>query len=196
MKRLSGWLIAAGLPVTVLLVCVPNTLISAIIGRELASAASEVLPWTATGALLSAFLTLHFGLGFQITHRTKSMLFAVAPAAAFNVVSNMLLLPRFGIVAAGWSMVASYAIALVLTILFGSRHFRVPFSVSDALRTAAACVPLVAFLQLEFQRTPLGVAVMLGSGALVYATSALALNVVGSRDYLLLWLRKPGVTRA
>jgi O-antigen/teichoic acid export membrane protein len=195
LRRTSGWLIAVGLPMTVLLVAVPDALTSALIGRELADAAATVLPWTAIGALLSGFLTLHFALGFQITHRTKWMLLAVAPAAAFNVLLNVLLLPRFGILAAGWSMVGSYAVALMLTIRFGTRHFRMPFSGSDALRTAVACVPLGAFLQLDFQLSMPGLVLMLGGAALIYAISALVLNVAASRTYLMRRLRKPSAAQ-
>jgi O-antigen/teichoic acid export membrane protein len=189
LRKVASWLTAVGLPVTILLVCAPAVLTSAIIGDQLAAAAAEVLPWTAIGALLAALLTLHFVLGFQVTHRTKWTLFAVAPAAAFDIVANILLLPRFGIVAAGWSMVASYAVALALTIRFGRRHFRVPFSISDASRTIAACVPLAGFLQLEFQPTFGGLVLMLGGGALIYAASALALDVAASRTHLARWLR-------
>jgi O-antigen/teichoic acid export membrane protein len=188
LRQVASWLTAVGLPVTMLLVCAPAVLTSAIIGEQLAAAAAEVLPWTAIGALLAALLTLHFVLGFQVTHRTKWTLFAVAPAAAFDIVANILLLPRFGIVAAGWSMVASYALALALTIWFGRHHFRVPFSISDALRTLAACVPLAGFLQLEFQPTFAGLALMLGGGGLIYLASALALNVAASRTHLARWL--------
>lgn len=189
LDRMSGWLIVVGLPITLLFVCVPGSLASTIIGGEMASAAAEVLPWTAVGALLSAFLTLHFASAFQIARRTPWMLLAVAPAAAFNIAFNWMMLPRFGIVAAGWSMVASYAIALALAIRFGRRHFRVPFSFADAARTAIACVPLVAFLQLEFPRTRGGFVFMLGGSALVYVAAALALDVVQSRSYLVRWLR-------
>jgi O-antigen/teichoic acid export membrane protein len=181
MYRMSGWLIAVGLPVTVLFVCVPRPLASVIIGDELAGAAAEVLPWTAIGAFMSVFLTLHFAMAFQIARRTQWMILAVAPAAAFNILSNVLLLPRFGIIAAGWSMVASHVIALLLAIRLGSRHFRVPFAYSDAWRTAAACAPLATFLQLEFPGTSSGLTLMLGGGALVYAASAFALNVVDVR---------------
>jgi O-antigen/teichoic acid export membrane protein len=194
LNRMSGWLIALGLPVTILFVCVPRSIASAIIGSQLASAAADVLPWTAIGALLSAFLTLHFATAFQIARRTKWMLLAIAPAAALNVLSNALLLPRFGIVAAGWSMVASYALALVLTIRFGSRHFRVPFSFLDALRTAAACAPLAAFLQLDFQNTASGFVLMLGGGALVYAASAFVLDVAHVRSHLMGRLGNSGAT--
>jgi O-antigen/teichoic acid export membrane protein len=181
MYRTSGWLIAVGLPVTVLFVCAPGALASLILGDELAGAVAQVLPWTVVGAFMSVFLTLHFAMAFQIARRTKWMLLAVAPAAVFDILANALLLPRFGIVAAGWSIVASHAIALVLAIGFGSRHFRVPFAFSDAWRTAAACVPLAAFLQLEFARTIPGTALMLGGGALAYAVPAFALNVANVR---------------
>ena len=86
-------------------------------------------------------------------------------------------------------MVASYALALALTIRFGRHHFRVPFSFLDALRTLAACIPLAGFLQLEFQPTFGGLALMLGGGALIYAASALALNVAASRTHLVRWIR-------
>jgi O-antigen/teichoic acid export membrane protein len=190
MYRMSGWLIAVGLPVTVLFVCAPGPLALLILGDDLAGAAAEVLPWTVVGAFMSVFLTLHFAMAFQIARRTKWMLLAVAPAAAFDILANVLLLPRFGIVAAGWSIVASHAIALLLAIGFGSRHFRVPFAFSDAWRTAAACAPLVAFLQLEFPRTVSGYILMLGGGALVYAVSAFALNVTNVRSELAALARK------
>src|SRR4029078_9655582 len=119
-----------------------------------------------------AFLTLHFASAFQIARRTTWMLVAVAPAAVFNIVFNWVMLPTFGIVAAGWSTVASYAIALVLAIRFGRRHFLVPFSLAEASRTAIACIPLVAFLQLEFPRTRAGFVLMLAGSALVYVAAA------------------------
>ncbi len=181
MYRMSGWLIAVGLPVTVLFVCAPGPLASVILGNELGAAAAEVLPWTVIGAFMSVFLTMHFAMAFQIARRTKWMLLAVAPAAVLNILSNVVLLPNFGIVAAGWAIVASHAVALVLAIGFGSRHFRVPFALSDAWRTAAACVPLAAFLQLQFPATISGVSLMLSGGALLYAAAAFALNVVDAR---------------
>lgn len=190
MHRMSGWLIAVGLPVTILFVCAPGPLASVVIGGELAEAAAEVLPWTAIGGLLSSLLTLHFAMAFQITLRTKSMLLAVAPVAVLNILCNLLLLPKLGIVAAGWSMVASYAVAILLTIRFGSRYFRVPFSFSDTLRTAAACAPLAAFLQLEFPGTISGIVLMLGGGALIYAAAALLLDVVNVRTDLITLVRK------
>jgi hypothetical protein len=39
-----------------------------------------------------------------------------------------------------------------LTVVFGRRHFRVPFSIADVLRTLAACIPLSGFCSCGFRR--------------------------------------------
>jgi hypothetical protein len=57
----------------------------------------------------------------------------------------------------------------------------VPFPAGDAVRTAAACVPLALFLRLGASGPlPEAVAVLGGAG-LVYAASAFALDVAGVR---------------
>ena len=184
MRLYSSWLLAAGLPITTLLVVAPNAITSVLVGNALAGPAASVLPWTAVSALLSSLLTLHFGLAFEIAHRTKVMLLAVGPAAILNVASNFLLLPIYGMAAAGWSTVLGYAVALLLAVRLGRRYFCVPFSGTAAIRTAAACVPLAAFLNLGFQPSIWGSAFMIIGGAATYVVSALALNVVGCRTYL------------
>jgi O-antigen/teichoic acid export membrane protein len=195
LRRMSGWLTAVGLPTTILLVSARHMLTSVLIGREFADVASALLPWTAIGALLSSFLTLHFALGYQIAHRTRYLLVTVGLIAALNVLLNWMLLPRFGILAAGWSIVGCYSLALILTIRLGREHFCVPFSVSDALRSALACVPLAAFLRLDFQRSVSSLLLMLGGAALIYAISALTLNVAGSRAYFVRWLLRPSAVQ-
>lgn len=188
LQRMSGWLIAVGLPLTVVFVCVPRVLASTITVGQLAEQAAEVLPWTGIGALLSALLTFHVGTAFQLERRTDRLLVAVVPAVALNILSNLVLLPRFGIAAAGWTTVVSHMVALALALRLASR--RIPFSFSDAVRSSAACVPLALFLQLEFKATPAGLAGMVGGGALLYAVAAVCLDVVDSRNYLIALVRK------
>jgi O-antigen/teichoic acid export membrane protein len=73
------------------------------------------------------------------------MLAAVGPPAALNLVANLVLVPRYGMIAAGWTTVACYALAVALTLAIGGRAVRIPFPAGAMLRTAALCVPL-AFL--------------------------------------------------
>ena len=150
MYRMSGWMVAVGLPVTVLFVCAPSALASMILGGELAAAVAEVLPWTAIGAFMSVFLTLYFAMAFQIARRTEWMLLAVAPAAVLNIMSNLVLLPRFGVVAAGWSTVTSMR-SRCCGDPVRSRHFRA-VCIFGRVACGGRLHTLVAFLQFEFHR--------------------------------------------
>jgi O-antigen/teichoic acid export membrane protein len=190
LQRMSGWLVAVGLPLAVVFVCVPRLIASTITVGQLAEQAAEVLPWTGIGALLSALLTFHVATAFQLERRTDRLLVAVVPAVALNIGSNLLLLPRFGIAAAGWTMVVSNIVALALALWMGRRFARIPFSFSDAFRTSLACIPLALFLQLEFAATPAGFVAMVSGGALLYAVAAIGLNVVDSRKYVFALARK------
>jgi O-antigen/teichoic acid export membrane protein len=156
---------------------------------ELSKEVAAVLPWTAVGALLAASFTLYFATPFQIARRNELMLFVIAPAAAVNLLANFVLLPLFPIVAAGWSMVVGYLAAILLSLRVGNQLFPMPFPFSDACRTALACVPLAAFLQFDFQQSAFGFTLMFGGAALVYVSGAVALNVVNSRGYLLMFLQ-------
>jgi O-antigen/teichoic acid export membrane protein len=182
LARVGAWLMAIGFPVTTVLICAPSQIAGAMLGAGLTTAAATVLPWAAVGALLSAFLSLHFALSFQIARRTSWILLAVAPAVMLNGIGNVLLLPRFGIVAAGWSTVAGYTVALALTVWLGRRYFRVPFQLTDVLRTSIACVPVALFVQIDFPQTLSGFLLMLGGSGLIYMASAFALDVARIRS--------------
>jgi O-antigen/teichoic acid export membrane protein len=172
---------AAGFPAAPVLVFAQRPIAALLVGGGMAPAAAAVLPWLAAGALLSGLLALHFGLAFQITRRTTWMLAAVVPAAALNLAANGVLLPRYGVMAAAWTTLGSYAVATALAIALGRRHFAVPFPARDALRTAAACVPLALFVRLEPFSTAGAAVLVLAAAAAVYAVSAFALDVAGVR---------------
>ena len=186
LARVAAWVMAAGFPAATLLVFAPLPVARLLVGGGMAPQAALVLPWLGVGALCSGLLALHFALAFQIARRTTWMLAAVAPAAILNLLANLVLLPRHGVIAAGWTTLGSYMVATLLAVWLGRRHFVVPFPGGDALRTAAACVPLALFARLAASATLPQAALALGGSALVYAASAYALDVAGLRTALAL----------
>ncbi len=177
----ASWFMAAGLPALTVMVLAPLPITQLLVGGGMAGEAARLLPWTAAGAFLAGLLSHHFGLAFQLRLNTHWMLAAVAPPAILNIVANVVLLPRFGVIAAGWMTVAGYGAALALAVLLGRRHFRVPLPLGDLARTLVACLPLAGFLLLPFPAGAAGLALMLGGSALVYAAAAFALDLCGIR---------------
>jgi O-antigen/teichoic acid export membrane protein len=79
-----------------------------------------------TGVMLYAlYLVLVIVLGR--TGRTEYNFPATGAGTVVNIVLNLLLLPSMGIVGAGVSLVASYAVVLVLMYVFTQRLFPVPY---------------------------------------------------------------------
>jgi O-antigen/teichoic acid export membrane protein len=144
LERSARWLIALGFPVATILVFAPEPIARLLAGGGLADEAARAVPLLAIGALLSGFLTHHFALAFQLTRHTNRMLAAVGVPAALNVAANLLLIPRFGMLAAAWTTVASYALALALTIILGRRDLAMPFPLGFTFTVCLWCIPLTA----------------------------------------------------
>jgi O-antigen/teichoic acid export membrane protein len=95
-----------------------------------------------TGVMLYAlYLVLVIILGR--TGRTEFNFPATGAGTVVNIGLNLLLLPSMGIVGAGVSLVASYAVVLVLMYVFTQRLFKVPY---EWLRLAQATGLAVALV--------------------------------------------------
>jgi O-antigen/teichoic acid export membrane protein len=95
-----------------------------------------------TGVMLYAlYLVLVIVLGR--TGRTEYNFPATGAGTVVNIGLNLALLPSLGIVGAGISLVASYAVVLVLMYVFTQRLFKVPYEwlrLAQALGLAAVLV--------------------------------------------------------
>jgi O-antigen/teichoic acid export membrane protein len=96
-----------------------------------------------TGVMLYAlYLVLVIILGR--TGRTEFNFPATGAGTVVNIALNLLLLPTMGIVGAGVSLVASYAVVLVLMYVFTQRLFKVPYEWLRLAQATGLAVVLVA----------------------------------------------------
>jgi O-antigen/teichoic acid export membrane protein len=96
-----------------------------------------------TGVMLYAlYLVLVIVLGR--TGRTEFNFPATGAGTVVNIVLNLLLLPSMGIVGAGVSLVASYAVVLVLMYVFTQRLFKVPYEWARLAQAVGLAALLVA----------------------------------------------------
>jgi O-antigen/teichoic acid export membrane protein len=102
----------------------------------------EAIGLVSTGVMLYAlYLVLVVVLGR--TGRTEFNFPATAAGTAANIGLNLVLIPALGIVGAGVSLVASYAVVLALMYVFTQRLFHVPYEwlrLAQCLALAAALV--------------------------------------------------------
>jgi O-antigen/teichoic acid export membrane protein len=95
-----------------------------------------------TGVMLYAlYLVLVVVLGR--TGRTEFNFPATGAGTVVNIGLNLILIPAFGIVGAGLSLVASYAVVLVLMYVFTQRLFHVPYEWGRLAQIAGVAAVLV-----------------------------------------------------
>jgi O-antigen/teichoic acid export membrane protein len=113
------------------------------------------------------------------------MLWTYAPAAAANIAINLLLVPRYGMMAAAWSALGCQAAATVGGWVIGRRVFPLWLPLGAVARVVLAVVPMaVALWFLDLPLTWLGLLGSVGTGMAVFAVAGLALDVGGVRTLL------------
>jgi O-antigen/teichoic acid export membrane protein len=88
--------------------------------------AYRVVPWIA-GAFLLQGLAYVGNVGMQLHRVVKYRLLISGTTTALNLGLNFMLVPRYGIMGAAGSALASFSFQLVLQILVGSRLYPVPY---------------------------------------------------------------------
>lgn len=195
-EQLSTFLLI-GLPAAAGVALVARPLAELLIGEELRTAAAGVTPWIALSALLFGLTAYYFGQAFTLGKKTKRLLIAMAIPAGANVILNLILVPRFGLMGAAWATAISFALGLLATMLIGRRVVALPIPWESLVRCGIA----TGIMALVVARLPaLGgfPELMLDAtvGGVVYALAALTLNAAGVRDVALRLLAQFRARRA
>lgn len=184
-EQLSTFLLV-GLPAAAGVALVARPLAEVLIGEELRAAAASVTPWIALSALLFGLTAYYFGQAFTLGKKTRLLLIAMAVPAGLNVILNLVLVPRFGLMGAAWATAASFGLGMIATLLMGRRVMPLPIP----WESLARCGVATGFMALAVSRLPaiggFGELILdAGVGVLVYAAAALVLNAAGVRDVAL-----------
>ncbi|MGA0545693.1 polysaccharide biosynthesis C-terminal domain-containing protein [Brevundimonas sp. VNH65] len=175
-----------GLPAAAGVALVARPLSEFMIGPDLRDAAAAITPWIALSALFYGLTAYYFGQAFTLSHRTKLLLVTMTVPAVLNIVLNVLLIPRFGVMGAAWATAASFAISMTTARILGARVMPLPVPWETLIRCgvatglmalAVSALPDIGgFAELMLKAT---------IGGIVYATAALTLNAAGVRDLVL-----------
>ncbi len=168
---------------------VARPLAEVMIGEGLRVQAAAITPWIALSALLFGLTAYYFSQAFTLGRKTKLLLLAMTIPAGANVILNLLLIPRFGVMGAAWATAASFGLGLLSTMALGRRVIPMPIpwdSLGRCLVATGVMAAVVAWLPEIGGLAELALHSTIGG--MVYAVVALILNAAGVRDLALrLW---------
>ena len=167
--------VALALPVCVGFALLATEISAVFLGDEYRGGAAAIIPFISLALLFGVVRAYYFDYAFHLAKSTIYQLACMAVAAFCVVISNMLLIPLYGLSGAAYASCIGFAVALLMSIVLGRRVFlmpRLPYkSLAHILVGTASMAAVVSLISVEHS-----IAAMLvkaAAGIIVYGLALL-----------------------
>ena len=170
-------MILLGLPAAAGLALVAEPLNHLLVGEALRHDSARITPWIALGSLFAGVTTHYLYQAFTLGRRTGLLLLAMTIPAGFNLVLNLILVPRFGLMGAAWATSASLVAGALSAVLIGRPVTPLPLPWATIGRCGLATAGMAAMvLLLPSSSAWTELLLKSGTGVTVYAVLVLAID--------------------
>lgn len=149
--------------------------------------AEQIMPLVAVGAFfyVTSFYT---NKAFELSKQTKSMFILLFISAVINVLLNILLIPKIGINAAGYSTVIAYLLYLIFSLIIGDKYLSIKINFKYLLKVIiASSIMYVITLQFIKWINPINLSSMIICGffaVIIYLITSLIFKTHKILEYL------------
>ena len=182
---LGSKLVVFGLPVAVGLGVLSSDISGLVFGIEYRENAAMLMPWLAAAIFVAGFKSYFLDVVFLLRRTTKYQVYISTLMAATNIILNLLLLPRYGVVAAAWATLAAFAIGALVSWIIGRSVFSLPTlrNVFLGSVTATSTMAFVMYM-MPSSSSLMWLSAKIATGLITYAMIAWALDILGCRALL------------
>lgn len=175
-----------GAPAAAGLALVAGPLAAVMTGEEFRLQAARIIPWIAFAALLNGFMVYYFDEAFALSGRTGMNAVVMVVPAVLNIVLNLILLPRMGVMGAVAATVAAYAAGAVLSALVGRRYFNLPVPWGEFGKIGVACavMAMTVWILPDMDAALATLGLKASAGAAVYLLCAWLIDAGECRSFL------------
>ncbi len=178
-------LLALALPACAGLALIAPQIAATLVGPAFRDGVAVLIPIMCITSLLNGVRSHFIDHAFHLAGRSMAMLWSYAPAAVANVVLNLILIPRYGMVGAAWTGLTCQVLAVVTGWAVGQRVFPLWVPLGEIARIVIAVLAMaVALLSVEFAPSWFGLIGAVGLGGCTFLAAAFLLNVGGVRARL------------
>ena len=185
LQALGSKLVGVGLPAVVGAGFLASDIAEIIFGTDYRQDAAPIMPWLAAAIFVGAFKSYFLDVAFQLRQATKYQGYIAILMALVNVVLNLLLLPRFGVIAAAWATLAAFSVGALASWAVGRSLFALPDLGNVYWGSASACAMMVFVLYLLPSSSGfIWLLAKFAAGFITYVMTAWVLDVAGCRRLL------------
>jgi len=138
-------LLAISLPATVGLVMLADNVALVTLGLEFREAGGQIIPWVALATFIGAFKAFYLDYSFQLGRQMRMHAWIMAITALANIVLNLLLIPRYGLLGAAFGTLGAFVIGFVSSWRLGRKVFPLPYP-KDSHKVIIASIGMAVVL--------------------------------------------------
>ena len=191
LHALGSRLVSIGLPVAVGIGILASDISEIILGNGYRQEAAMIMPWLAAAIFVGTFKICFLDVVFQLRHKAIYQAYIATLMAVVNIVLNLLLLPRYGVIAAAWSTLAAFTVGALASWIVGRSVFAVP-ALGNVVWGSASASTTMAIVMFMLPASS-GIVLLSAKAALglfTYAVMLAALDVGGHRELLKTFFRQ------
>ena len=182
---LGSRLIGLGLPAAIGVGFLASDISDILFSNDYRQDATMVMPWLAAAIFVGSIKSFFLDVVFQLRHETKYLGYIAMLMVAVNIALNLLLLPRYGVIAASWATLAAFTSGALISWRVGKSFFALPALGNIFWSSASASAFMIFVLYLLPPSSGLiWLLAKFAVGFIVYAVMAWVLNVGGCRRLL------------
>lgn len=149
--RIMNFFVIAVCLIFVLLVANIELLKYFIKGRD---AAEQALYWSGlkiVPILLFGYVSLgiyiNLSIWYKLSDQTRYGLYISGLGAVITIILNLIYIPQYGYIASAWISLTAYTSMMVLSYLWGQKHYPIPYNLKKNLSymIASVCIVFVSF---------------------------------------------------
>lgn len=143
----------------------------------------KIIPMVAAGIFFFG-LQRNFQIGLLFDKKTKLIMYILILCGAINIFSNLLLVPKYGFIAAGYTTLLCYFLFAVITVVVSRKYFIWQFPFQTLMRVVVSCcamsVTVLFVMWLEFNHWATTVCMSMGIGGIVYFAVLILMKEFGN----------------
>ncbi|MBB5396394.1 lipopolysaccharide biosynthesis protein [Mucilaginibacter sp. AK015] len=132
-------------------------------------AAQTQIYWSGIGVIpvllfgyVSLGIYMNLSVWYKLTDQTKYGLYISGIGAMVTIVLNVIFIPSYGYIASAWISLAAYASMMVMSYLWGQKHYPIPYHLKKNLGYIIISIVLVYISFSVFKRN-----IFIGNGLLI-----------------------------
>jgi len=187
------WYVIFAVPVVAGMVVVGPELLVLLASQKYATG-SVIIPWVVAGIVVNG-ANVFMGAGIFIGQQSRILMPLFLLSVVFNIILNILLIPKFGLIGPAFATFASYAMLLLAMAVKGARWLpvHIPWR-SLAKASLASAVMFKVVSTLNFGENLTTIIVRIGAGVVIYSLLIVVLEPHARAIGCLVWNRLTRVT--